>query len=91
MQAVKKFDPDKGFRVDMEAPPLPDVSKKVDDYTSAQGANQDPRWVFGAKAVARSGPYVVGIATNTTSATGQVPPAPLVRLQSPMPVQTVTH
>ena len=72
---VVASDPDKGFRVDMEAPPLPDVSKKVADYTSAQGANQDPRWVFGAKAVARSGPYVVGIATNTTSATGQVPPA----------------
>jgi len=67
--------PGKDFRVEMEMPPLPDLTTKVDDYTSAAGANQDPRWVFGAKAVAHSGPYVVGIATNTTSATGQVPPA----------------
>lgn len=67
--------PGRDFRVRMEAPPLPDVSERVADYTSAAGANQDPRWVFGAKAVAHSGPYVIGIATNTTSATGQVPPA----------------
>ena len=67
--------PGRGFRVDLRTPPLPDVTDKVQDYTSATGANQDPRWVFGAKAVARSGPYVVGIATNTSAATGQVPPA----------------
>jgi serine/threonine protein kinase len=72
--------PGPDFRVQMEEPPLPDVSSKVADYTSAQGANQDPRWVFGAKAVARSGPYVVGIATNTTSATGQVPSATISAL-----------
>ena len=77
---VVASDPGRDFRVEMQMPPLPGVTKKVADYTSAQGANQDPRWVFGAKAVARSGPYVVGIATNTTSATGQVPPATVAAL-----------
>jgi hypothetical protein len=72
---VVASDSGRGFRVELMAPPLPGVTRKVADYTSAAGANQDPRWVFGAKAVARSGPYVVGIATNTTSSTGQVPPA----------------
>ncbi len=77
---VVASDVGRSFRVDLQMPPLPDVTEKVQDYTSAAGANQDPRWIYGAKAVAHSGPYVVGIATNTSSATGQVSPATVATL-----------
>jgi hypothetical protein len=68
------------FRVELKTAPLPGLSERIDDYVSAVGANEDPRWVFGAKVAARSGTYVVGVASNTTAAEGQIDPATMANI-----------
>ena len=76
--SVTEVDPQKvgpGFRVDLRDPVLTGLSDRFDDYVSASGANEDPRWVYGFKAVGRIGTMLVAVATNTVGETGQVPAA----------------